>query len=43
MSESTNVARKKLGEYLLEAGITSLSVTPAALGSVKHAVSAHGR
>jgi len=33
----------KLVRYLLEAGITSLSVTPAALGSVKHAVSAHGR
>jgi phosphotransferase system enzyme I (PtsI) len=28
--------------YLLEAGITNLSVAPAALGAIKHAVSAHG-
>jgi phosphoenolpyruvate-protein phosphotransferase (PTS system enzyme I) len=33
----------RLVRYLLEAGITSLSVAPAALGSVKHAVSAHAR
>jgi phosphoenolpyruvate-protein phosphotransferase (PTS system enzyme I) len=33
----------KLIPHLLEAGITSLSVAPAALGSVKHAVSAHAR
>jgi phosphotransferase system enzyme I (PtsI) len=32
----------ELVRYLLEAGITSLSVAPAKLGSVKHAVSAHG-
>jgi phosphotransferase system enzyme I (PtsI) len=32
----------ELVRYLLEAGITSLSVAPAQLGSVKHAVSAHG-
>jgi phosphoenolpyruvate-protein phosphotransferase (PTS system enzyme I) len=31
----------ELVRYLLEAGITSLSVAPAKLGSVKHAVSAH--
>jgi phosphotransferase system enzyme I (PtsI) len=29
--------------YLLEAGIASLSVSPAALGSIKHAVSLHAR
>jgi phosphotransferase system enzyme I (PtsI) len=33
----------KLVPHLLEAGITSLSVAAASLGSVKHAVSAHGR
>src|SRR5438477_4048215 len=33
----------ELVRYLLEAGITSLSVSPASLGSVKHAVSAHAR
>ncbi len=31
----------ELVRYLLEAGITSLSVAPGTLGSVKHAVSAH--
>jgi phosphoenolpyruvate-protein kinase (PTS system EI component) len=29
--------------HLLDAGITSLSVAPAALGAVKHAVAAHAR
>jgi phosphotransferase system enzyme I (PtsI) len=29
--------------HLLDAGISSLSVAPAALGSVKHAVAAHAR
>jgi phosphoenolpyruvate-protein kinase (PTS system EI component) len=29
--------------HLLDAGITSLSVAPAALGRVKHAVSDHAR
>jgi phosphotransferase system enzyme I (PtsI) len=33
----------RLVPHLLEAGITSLSVAPAALGPVKHAVSAHAR
>lgn len=33
----------RLVPHLLEAGITSLSVTAAALGPVKHAVSAHAR
>ena len=33
----------ELVRYLLEAGITSLSVSPASLGSVKHGVSAHAR
>jgi phosphoenolpyruvate-protein phosphotransferase (PTS system enzyme I) len=33
----------RLVPHLLEAGITSLSVAPATLGSVKHAVSAHAR
>jgi phosphoenolpyruvate-protein phosphotransferase (PTS system enzyme I) len=33
----------ELVRYLLEAGITSLSVAPAALGSVKRAVSTHAR
>ena len=33
----------KLVPHLLEAGITSLSVSPTSLGSVKHAVSAHAR
>src|SRR5207244_4469649 len=33
----------ELVRYLLEAGITSLSVAAAALGSVKRAVSAHAR
>lgn len=33
----------ELVRYLLEAGITSLSVAPAKLGSVKHAVATHAR